>query len=347
MRRVIAALALCAGGCASLGQQGALLVPAAFETAPVGQAGDAADDPAIWVAPDPARSLIIGTQKKGGLQVYDLTGALLQDAPGGLPNNIDVRDGFAWPEGEGPIFAASDRSDQAVTFFRLDPRTGALDPAPRFRLPSGFAEVYGVCLARGAAANEALALATSKIGEVRAWRVRLVDGAWSYTQIADFALGSIAEGCVIDEDNAIAYVAQELVGLWRMPLADPSARTLMDRVGAGLAADVEGVALTRGPRPQDGFVLVSVQGQSRYAVYDRAAPNAYRGSFRIGPGGGADGASGTDGIDVVAAPLNAAFPQGLFVAQDDENTDPAATQNFKLVSWGLIAQALGLDPERD
>jgi 3-phytase len=41
--------------------------PAArVETEPVPSSGDAADDPAIWVHPgDPARSLVLGTDKKG------------------------------------------------------------------------------------------------------------------------------------------------------------------------------------------------------------------------------------------------------------------------------------------
>jgi 3-phytase len=40
--------------------------------------GDAADDPAIWVHPvDPALSLVLGTDKKGGLNVFDLEGKRL------------------------------------------------------------------------------------------------------------------------------------------------------------------------------------------------------------------------------------------------------------------------------
>src|SRR5262245_16616093 len=60
-----------------------------------------ADDPAIWVAPgDTGRSLVIGTKKNAGMDVYDLAGQTLQrispppsanpdDAPGRF-NNVDV-----------------------------------------------------------------------------------------------------------------------------------------------------------------------------------------------------------------------------------------------------------------
>src|SRR5262245_43103582 len=54
-------------------------VAALVETAPVPHAGDAADDAAVWVdRSEPAGSLIVGTDKKGGLSVYDLSGAELQ-----------------------------------------------------------------------------------------------------------------------------------------------------------------------------------------------------------------------------------------------------------------------------
>ena len=70
----------------------AVTVTARAETPPVGTANeDAADDPAIWRnAADPAASLVVGTDKKGGLYVYDLKGAQKSflAAPG--LNNVDL-----------------------------------------------------------------------------------------------------------------------------------------------------------------------------------------------------------------------------------------------------------------
>src|SRR5690349_1849047 len=52
---------------------GTPVVMPVLETVPVANPEDAADDPAIWVNPkDPAKSAVIGTDKKGGLYVYDL-----------------------------------------------------------------------------------------------------------------------------------------------------------------------------------------------------------------------------------------------------------------------------------
>ena len=54
---------------------------------------------------------------------------------------------------------------------------------------------------------------------------------------------------------------------------------------------------------------------------------------------GLNGAAFTDGIAVMTGDFGPAFPQGLMVAQDGENS-PA--QNFKLVGWGKIKAALKL-----
>src|SRR5687767_11274914 len=52
------------------------------------------DDPAIWIHPtDPSKSLIIGTDKGGGLYTFNLQGKILSDrTKTGLsrPNNIDI-----------------------------------------------------------------------------------------------------------------------------------------------------------------------------------------------------------------------------------------------------------------
>lgn len=332
------------GGCS----RQASIVPATVETPPVNEAQDAADDPAIWVASDdPARSVVIATQKQGGIYIYDLNGAIVQDLPGGEPNNVDLRDGFGWPEGASPIVGASDRTDNSLVFWRFDPITRQLDASPRARIATGFAEVYGFCLGR--MGEDYVAVATNKeTGEVGVWRLALgADGAVSGERIVTFTLGSIAEGCVVDDDTGVYYVAQELEGIWRADLsdADGSERRSIDTVGGGgnLVADVEGLTIWRGA-DGGGYLIASVQGTSRFAVYNRG-DNAYRGAFQIGASadGGVDAVSGTDGIDVVSAPLSADFPQGMFVVQDDENTNPNGFQNFKYVSWADVVTAITLD----
>ena len=328
-------------------------VPAARETTPVevvpepGQQGkiDAADDPVIIVGETPAGTRVIGTNKKGGLYVYDLDGKVTQSAPGGLPNNVDMRAAFPWPEGAAPIVATSDRIDNTIAIYRFDPKTKMLDPKARARIPSGFVEVYGITLGR--LGPDFVVVATSKEGEVAQWTLSNSGADLAATRTRSFALGSIAEGCVVDDEAGVIYISQELVGLWRVAL-DPAKgdqTVLVDGVGGrgNLAADVEGVTIWRAP-DAGGYLVVSAQGQSRFNVYDRTGANAYRGTFAIAASadGTVDAVTTTDGLDASSEPLGPAFPRGILVVQDDVNTLPDAAQNFKYVSWADVEAALGL-----
>jgi 3-phytase len=330
-------------GCASTPPVEVARVAAVRETAPVAHVADAADDPAIWVAPEPAMSLVIATDKQGGLYVFDLAGSIVQRIDGGRPNNVDLRDGFSWSDGAAPIVATSDRIDNTIVLRRFDPVARRLEESPRARVATGFGEVYGVCL--GLIGADFVAVATDAAGAVGVWRLQAdATGTPRGERIASFSLHSVAEGCVVDDEAGAYYVAEEGVGVWRVSLSDAngSGRRLIDRIGAGrLAADVEGLALWKAANGW-GFLIVSVQGASRFAVYARG-DNSYVGAFSIGASrDGADAVSGTDGLDVVSANLGPDYPGGLLVVQDDENSDPPASQNFKYVSWADIETALGL-----
>src|SRR5690606_10330892 len=88
------------------------------ETVPTENYGDAADDPAIWVHPtDPGLSLVIGTNKKRGLEVYDLTGRRLQSLPDGRVNNVDLREGFLLGGQRVAIVAASNRTTKGISLY--------------------------------------------------------------------------------------------------------------------------------------------------------------------------------------------------------------------------------------
>ena len=106
-----------------------------------------------------------------------------------------------------------------------------------------------------------------------------------------------------------------------------------------LRADLEGVCIYRAQNGL-GYVIVSSQGNSTYAIYDRLAPYAYRGSFEIrDPGGSFGSTQETDGIEVVPGVLSADYPFGMFLAHDAKNSGGL---NIKLVKWDDIADPLGL-----
>lgn len=336
-----AVLALLLAGCATVPAAAPLIeapqVAAQAETDPVDTANDAADDPAIWRNPrDPARSLVIGTDKKAGIHVYDMAGKRVSFTPAARLNNVDLRE-----VGGRVIAVASDRADVAqahVALFTLDTSTRRLVPMGRY--PVGPGEAYGMCLWTRAKDKALFGFVVLKDGRIDQVRIDVSGPSPVVTTVRSMKLGTQAEGCVVDDRTGTLYVAEEDVGLWRFA-ADPAApatATPIARVdGKTLVADAEGLALAPKGRT-GGYLIVSSQGDNAYTLY-RLPAVTYAGRFRIG-GGAIDGTSDTDGIELALGDFGPAYRQGLFVAQDGDNAPD--TQNFKYVSWAKVKAALGL-----
>ena len=313
-------------------------VPAVAETDPVDTANDAADDPAIWRNPaDPAKSLVIGTDKKAGIHVHDLSGRRLSFTPAARLNNVDLRD----LGGGNVIAAASDRADVAqahVSLFRLDTAAARLVPLGRY--PVGAGEAYGMCLWTRASDRALFGFIVLKDGRIDQVAIDTSGATPVVRPVRSLKLGSQSEGCVVDDRTGILYVAEEDVGVWRFD-ADPAgniAPVSIARVdGTTLVADAEGLALVPQGR-RGGYLVASSQGDSSYVVW-RLPDYRLMGRFRIA-GGAIDGTSDTDGIEIATGDFGPAFPQGIMVAQDGDNAP--ATQNFKYVRWDAIRRALKL-----
>ncbi|MBP2514863.1 phytase [Sphingomonas sp. PvP018] len=331
-------VALILAGCAttSVPQTAtAPLVAATAETDPVDTAADAADDPAIWRNPaDPAKSLVIGTDKKAGIHVYSLAGKRLSFTPADRLNNVDLR-----TVGTRVIAAASDRADvdaAHVSLFTLDTAAARLVPLGRF--PVGPGEAYGMCLWTRARDHALFGFVVLKDGRIDQVAIDVSGGLPKVTTVRSMKLASQAEGCVVDDRTGLLYVAEEDVGLWRFnadPAAPATATPIAQVDGKTLVADAEGLALAPSGR-RGGYLVVSSQGDNAYTLY-RLPGVTYAGRFRIG-GGAIDGTSDTDGIDLMLGDFGPAYPGGLFVAQDGDNAPD--TQNFKFVSWTAVRRAL-------
>ncbi|MFD8828038.1 phytase [Streptomyces sp. NPDC059605] len=100
-----------------------------------------ADDPAVWVDPDrPGRSLVIGTLKEAGLDVYGLDGRRLQhiaapsapgeDAAPGRFNNVDLVYGFELGGRKTDLALVSDRGRDRIRAFAIDPAAVAAGRPP-------------------------------------------------------------------------------------------------------------------------------------------------------------------------------------------------------------------------
>lgn len=304
-------------------------VTASGETDPVGTGrADAADDPAIWVDPaNPNRALIIATDKKAGVHVYDLTGKDIAFTRSGLVNNVDVA---------GNIVAASDRNDGInahIALFRLDPDKPSLTALGR--AAAGTGEAYGFCLRKTAPGAPLTAALIIKDGTVRVGTLT-AEGTPSFAVQWEYKIPTQSEGCVFDGDTL--YVGEEDAGIWQLvPNGNSATARMVAPVdNQRLVADVEGLATIdhKGQR----YLLASSQGDNAYAVFKLPSMD-YVGRFEVAAGKfGAT--SETDGIEAVAGSFGPDYPDGLFLAQDGDNAPNA--QNFKLVRWDRIAAALGL-----
>lgn len=310
-------------------------VTASAETEPVGTSNaDAADDPAIWRnAANPPASLIVGTDKKAGLHVYDLSGRTLFSETSGLINNVDLAE---LPDGR-VIVMASDRNDSANAMLRaweLDKTSGSL------RLlgatPGGTGEGYGFCLRRDGEAVHAFS--ALKNGTVEEYRVTFAGGQVQSRHERTRKIPTQIEGCVADPRDGTLYVGEETGGLWRFGAEDVRGQLAFPIDNRYLVADLEGLALVP-EGPSGGWIVASSQGDNAFAIF-RLPELTPVGRFRVAQGEfGA--VEETDGIELVVGDFGPEFPQGLFVAQDGKNKPHA--QNFKLVSWAAIRTALGLD----
>ena len=321
-------------------------VTATVETQPVPSTGDAADDPAIWVnRANPAQSAVIGNDKGGGLEVYDMAGNRLQRISEGFFGNVDVRHDF--PTGTGQVeLVGTYRA--GLRFYSINPNTRQLTnvtDSATGSINSGIGG-EGFCLYHSPVDDRFHAFVVNRQGVVAQFRLSDSDGDGliEATRVRSWEMGSEAESCVTDDDLGDFYISQEEVGIWKYG-AEPSdgtgtgARTLVESTvanGGRIRPDAEGLTIVYQPGGQ-GYLIASSQAGSNtansYLVYEREGSNAFVDEIKVVSGTATDGCGRTDGIDAMAANLGPSFPNGMFVCQDNDNTTPGTSgnQNFKFV----------------
>ncbi|HTU12057.1 MAG TPA: phytase [Allosphingosinicella sp.] len=355
-RGLATALGLNAGTAQGTAQPGPPPFPAVrarVETAAVPSSGDAADDPAIWAHPtDPARSLVIGTNKRAGLHVYDMAGRELQFVRDGKMNNVDLRSGFRLGGREVVLVTASNRTNFGIAIYALDTAAQRLTDVADGVQATNLSDPYGQCMYRSRRTGKTYVFVGDPDGLIRQWElIATRDGRVRTRQVREIRFSSQTEGCVADDETGTLWVGEEDVGLWRLNAepTGPEDRRSVDRVESStrIRDDIEGVGIydLGGGR---GYVVASSQGNDSYAVYRREGDNEYLGSFIVVADGarGIDGISETDGLEVTSRNLGPGFEHGAMIAQDGRNVLPTENQNFKYVAWADIAAALNLEVRR-
>lgn len=220
--------------------------------------GDA-DDPAIWVnRRDTSRSVVIGTAKNAGLNVYDLKGALIQTlpapaAPGpddesGRFNNVDIVEGFRLGGRTVDLAVTSDRGRDTIRAYTIDSRTGHLTDVTSPTAPLAFSgsqsqvndqeTIYGLTTftdrrgdsyavgTRRHRTDVGLFKLVAERGQVTYKKVDNIEFPSTFTlpngatwsPCEDPGEGPQLEGVVVDEATSTLYAAQEDIGLWKVKL---------------------------------------------------------------------------------------------------------------------------------
>lgn len=343
----------------NLSSTGIALVKVVSETDPVDDDGDAADDPAFWLNQSaPENSLIIATNKQGGLMAYDLNGAELQYLNEGEPNNVDIIQSVTDTNGGSfALAAASNREFNTIALYKIQQATDSQNPIVALdavgenthqevaQLKSELNEVYGLCTYQSSDGTPYVFI-NGKSGDIEQWRLTVQEAGIEGRIVRRLKVDSQPEGCVVDAATATLYVGEEDVGVWKFS-ADESAATDGEMVievdGKQLAADAEGITIYNNGIVN--YLIVSSQGNHTYAVYNIDEAYQYSGSFALvaDDENGLDGASETDGIHAVSSSVGDRFPNGFFIAQDGFNVNAGyeyENQNFKIADWNAIQSAL-------
>jgi 3-phytase/alkaline phosphatase D len=350
--------------------------------------GDA-DDPAIWVNPhDSGKSLVIAALKDGGLATFNLDGSLNQTIAA-TPEYGDIRYNntalvYGFELGGKPVdlAVATDRNNDTLTIWTIDPKTRQLIEVTSADLNAAESSIFGID--DGEQTAYGLATYTSPIsgktyvfvsqregnqiaqlellanadGTVSAETVRLLSAPIPPDKELEDAQ---FEGMVVDQETGYLYAAQEQRGIWKFSAEPdaPTAGTLIEAVkpeGEVLIADAEGLTIYYGADGA-GYLLASSQGDSSFAVFDRQGNNEYLGSFVVDDG--TDAVAESDGAEVINVALGDKFPNGLLVVHDGSN-EPAVVSldddeeevqnlntNFKFIDWAEVANSFDTPLEVD
>ncbi|MDP5053904.1 MAG: phytase, partial [Congregibacter sp.] len=183
-------------------------VYARSETTPVRRYGDAADDPAIYSGGDSETPLILGTDKREGLAVYDLDGNRLQLLSVGRLNNVDIVSGILLGGVQRTIAAASNRDTQSISLFEIaNGEAQAIGEQG-----TGLNDVYGLCMY--SSDTGVYVFINDTDGGYEQYRLGWSDDSPTAELVRAFRLPSQPEGCVADSTTQRIYMGEEAAGVW-------------------------------------------------------------------------------------------------------------------------------------
>ena len=314
---------------------------ASAQTTPVAAFGDAADDPAIWInGQDAKNSLILGTDKRRGLMVYDLAGNKVQSLNIGRLNNVDVRQHQGINNETHTWITASNRTLNSISVFTVD---GDNQVNHVTEVATNLPEIYGMCMYSSDSGH--YVFVNDKSGLFQQYKLIGEQDNLSGELVREFTLPSQPEGCSADDKLGQLFAGEEDAGIWYIG-AEPTSgnkAVKLQSVNEQLVADVEGMEIYHANDAR--YLVVSSQGDNSYVLYkisDDTQPSlSFAGKFNVVANldKGIDGVGETDGLTVTAKALPG-YPEGMLIVQDGYNRMPLQPQNFKVIDWREVKKAI-------
>jgi 3-phytase len=291
------------------------------------------DDPAFWIdVNDPAKSLVIGTDKggdsgDGALFVFDLQGKIQEDKTIRnikRPNNVDVAYNFQLGNSSTDIAVCTERNTNSIRVFKL-PDMQPIDGGglPVFindssRLPMGIA-LYT------SSDKKIYAFVTRKSGPDGTYiHQYLLDGssgnakAKLVRQFGHYSGKNEIEAIAVDNELGYVYYSDEGAGIRKYYAHPDSSNQELAFFGTtGFTDNHEGISLYKNS-DGTGYIVVSDQQANQFHLFPREGQ----------PGKPHDhplietvktSTIESDGCELTSTPLPG-FPNGMFVAMSDDKT---------------------------
>ena len=187
-------------------------VIANVETEPVFAGDDAADDMCVLENfNNPEKSLIISSDKKYGIIVYDLDGVKLYDYEVGRINNVDILPSRSIQNKY--IVAGTNRTYNSIDIYSFNSKGELENLILRKEIPS-LKDVYGVTFYRDEF-NTYLFISDKK-GNVEQWSYNNDEVNSEVKFVRKLRFSSLVEGLVADESKGKIYMGQERKGIWEL-----------------------------------------------------------------------------------------------------------------------------------
>lgn len=284
------------------------------------------DDPAIWVnKTNPNESIVFGTDKEtdGGIYAFDLDGKVIKDKcikNIKRPNNIDLAYDFQLNDStKTDVIIFTERELQQIRMFSVPDMTpidnGGFkvftdSTKPGHNLP------MGVALYKSPTTQKLFAIVGRKTGPKKnylyQYEISSISNKTSCTLVrkfGDFSEKKEIEAIAVDNELGYIYYSDEQHGV-RKYYADPEKgnKEIALFGGEKFIEDIEGIAIAKTGK-SSGYIIISNQQKGEFNIFDRKT-NAFIKAVNLST-------TATDGCEATTIPLGKKFPNGLFVAMNE------------------------------